>query len=174
MYYNLFIYFNIIIIFPINFVPLLRMYNNVYSNGFVLGWDILIRSDPCTLYLTSGLYSSSFPLWRKNSLQSLTQKCSPDMPAGLAVLAQSLFTVSSTYIFINLCDMASLTHSFLSFLWHLLFCWKVGEHWSTQANRRFRELVSSSNKLRIHFSDGIRGKLYIRLVKLKVRWKRIT
>ena len=121
MYYNLFIYFNIIIIFPINFVPLLRMYNNVYSNGFVLGWDILIRSDPCTLYLTSGLYSSSFPLWKKNSLQSLTQKCSPDMPAGLAVLAQSLFTVSSTYIFTNLCDMASVTHSFLSFLWHYCF-----------------------------------------------------
>ena len=40
----------------------------------------------------------------------------------------------------------------------------IGEHWSTQANKRFRELVSSSNKLRMHFSDGIRGKLYIRLV----------
>lgn len=149
------------------------MYNNVYSFGFVLGWDILIWSDPCTLWpLASTVVHSHC---KKRTLYRVTQKCSPDMPAGQAVLAQSLYTVSSTYILIYKSVWYGLSHSFFLIIFMtLLFCWKVGEHWSTQANKRFRELVSSSNKLRIHFSDGIRGKLYIRLVKLKVRWKRIT
>lgn len=38
----------------------------------------------------------------------------------------------------------------------------VGENWSAEANKRFSELVSSSGKLVINFSDNIRGKLYLR------------
>ena len=34
--------------------------------------------------------------------------------------------------------------------------------WSEEANKRFSELVSS--RLKIHFIDNFRGKLYLRLV----------
>ena len=51
---------------PINFLHHNLNYSGctimcIAMDSFV-GWDILIWSDPCTLYLTSGLYSSSFPL----------------------------------------------------------------------------------------------------------------